>query len=211
MIIYQGHRQVREKDSFAFVETVRGNMEGFTVEQVKQAKLAHDAMAMMVHPSMQRMKQLVSKNTIVIRICHLPQPTLLCLVRTGGLFKVKVRRKPSRMRPDLIKVPLQVYERLKLVTLTADMMFVNGLSFFITKSRGIKLITVQFLPSRTVNRLVESFYAVMRVYRRGGFIVETCLMDIEFTKIVDKVTEVIILTLPSHENTLLTLRETFVQ
>ncbi|KAL7503697.1 hypothetical protein ACHAXN_001443 [Cyclotella atomus] len=79
-------------------------------------------------------------------------------------------------------------------------MFVNGLPFFITKSRDIKLITVQFLPSRTVNRLVESLHAVMRVYRRGGFIVETCLMDMESTKIVDKVTEVIVSTTATREH-----------
>jgi hypothetical protein len=110
----------------------------------------------------------------------------------GAIRGKTVRKKPSRVRPDLIRLPQQLYERLKIVTLAADVMFVNGLPFFITKSRGIKLITVQFLPSHTADRLVESLHSVMRVYRRGGFIVETCLMDMEFTKIADKVTELIV-------------------
>ncbi len=59
-------------------------------------------------------------------------------------------------------------------------MFVNGLPFFVTQSRGIKLITLEFLPSRTAKQLLKSLETVARIYRRGGYLVRLCLMDMEF-------------------------------
>jgi hypothetical protein len=41
----------------------------------------------------------------------------------------------------------------KYVTLVADVMFVNGLPFLVTSSRGISLVTIEYLPSRTAKRL----------------------------------------------------------
>lgn len=85
-------------------------MEGFTAEQVKRAKLARDAMAMMAHPSMQRMKQLVSRNTIVKNMpfttTNLTNSDALFCPDRGAIRGNTVRRKPSRVRPDLIKIPL---------------------------------------------------------------------------------------------------------
>ncbi|KAL7502512.1 hypothetical protein ACHAXN_001501 [Cyclotella atomus] len=59
-------------------------------------------------------------------------------------------------------------------------MFVNGLPFFVTQSQDIKLKTVEFLPSRTAKQLLESLESVAQLYRRGGFLVKLCLMDMEF-------------------------------
>eukprot|EP00804_Cyclotella_cryptica_P009645 CCRYP_011211-RA/>CCRYP_011211-RA protein AED:0.13 eAED:-0.02 QI:0/-1/0/1/-1/0/1/0/116 len=64
-------------------------------------------------------------------------------------------------------------------------MFVNGLPFFVTLSRGIKLLTIEFLPSRTGNQLHDSLQTVARLYRRGGFLIKMCPMDMEFKPIKD--------------------------
>ncbi|KAL7503745.1 hypothetical protein ACHAXN_001495 [Cyclotella atomus] len=59
-------------------------------------------------------------------------------------------------------------------------MFANGLPFFVTHSRDIKLKTIEFLPSHTAEQLLSSLESVARLYPRGGFIVKLCLMDMEF-------------------------------
>ena len=64
--------------------------------------------------------------------------------------------------------------------LAADVMFANGLPFFVTHSRDIKLKTIEFLPSHTAEQLLSSLESVARLYPRGGFIVKLCLMDMEF-------------------------------
>ena len=87
----------------------------------------------------------------------------------------------------------QIYEKLRDVVLTADVMFVNGLSC-------IKLVTLEYLPSRTAAQLHKSLLNVSRIYRRGGFLVKMCLMDMEFKKLEDDTTEVAINTTAAIES-----------
>ena len=70
-------------------------------------------------------------------------------------------------------------------------MFVNGVPFLVTLSRKIRLLTVEFLPSRTAAKLSEYLVKVSKLYARGGFTVRTILMDQEFDKVTDRV--------PTHE------------
>jgi hypothetical protein len=92
----------------------------------------------------------------------------------------------------MVSIPRELFEHIKNVTLAADVMFCNGLPFFVTVSRDIKLITVEFLPSRTVESLCSKLSKVLKVYRRGGFAVRTCLMDMEFKPLVDDFEEAVI-------------------
>eukprot|EP00804_Cyclotella_cryptica_P010069 CCRYP_018044-RA/>CCRYP_018044-RA protein AED:0.31 eAED:-0.77 QI:0/-1/0/1/-1/0/1/0/270 len=74
----------------------------------------------------------------------------------------------------------------KYVTLTADIMFVNGIPFLVTRSRGIQLITVEFLPRRTAKIIGSKLIRVLNVYQRAGFAVQTVLMDKEFDSVADQ-------------------------
>jgi hypothetical protein len=111
-----------------------------------------------------------------------------------------VRQKPHRVRPEYVSIPLQLYEKLRDVTLCADVMFVNGLPFFVTVSRGIKLYTAEFTPSRTVEMLTSKLMKVVRIYRRGGFLVRTALMDMEFKPLADLCEEVDVNTTSAREH-----------
>ncbi len=111
-----------------------------------------------------------------------------------------MRQRPRRVRPELVSIPQQLYERLRDVVLAADVMFVNGLPFFVTLSRGIKLLTTEFLPSCTANQLHDSLQTVARLYRRGGFLVKMCLMDMEFKPLEDVSKDVPINTTATREH-----------
>jgi hypothetical protein len=78
------------------------------------------------------------------------------------------------------------FEMHKYVTLVADIMFVNGLPFLVTSLRGISLVTIEYLKSRTAKRLIHTLERVIRIYGKTGFIVQTALMDMEFEKLRDK-------------------------
>ncbi|KAL7504940.1 hypothetical protein ACHAXN_002482 [Cyclotella atomus] len=65
-------------------------------------------------------------------------------------------------------------------------MFVNGLSLFVTESRKIGLLTVEFLPSQTADSLHNYLTKVVRFYKRTGFLVKMCLMDMEFEVLESK-------------------------
>lgn len=110
-----------------------------------------------------------------------------------------MRQLQSKVRPELVVLPRQICEKLRDVILTADVMFVNGLPHFVTLSRGIKLVTIEYLPSRTATQLHKSLVKVARIYR-GGFLVKMCLMDMEFQKLEDGTTEVLINTTAAREH-----------
>ncbi|KAL7523150.1 hypothetical protein ACHAXR_000042 [Thalassiosira sp. AJA248-18] len=59
-------------------------------------------------------------------------------------------------------------------------MFVSGLPFLITLSRGIRFGTAQYRPRRTAKLLCNALKETINLYKRAGFVVQTCLMDNEF-------------------------------
>ena len=83
-------------------------------------------------------------------------------------------------------IPDDVYRLYRFVTLTADVMFVNGVSFLITLSRRIKLYTVEHIPNHTGPVLANSLKKILNVYTRGGYMVKVILMDMESEKILAK-------------------------
>ena len=88
----------------------------------------------------------------------------------------------------------------KHVMLVADVMFVNGLPFLVTLSRGISLVTIEYLPSRTANRLIHTLDHVVQIYSKAGFAVQTALMDMEFKKLKDKMPNMVINTIAAREH-----------
>ena len=128
------------------IETVRKNYEGFTKEQVERAKAARDALAMMAHPRADRVNQVVSSTSAVrnwpFTAKDLANGELIFGPDRGAMRGKTTRQRPGRVRPQLVSIPQQLYERIREVVLAADVMFVDGLPFFVTLSRGIKLFTI---------------------------------------------------------------------
>ena len=69
----------------------------------------------------------------------------------------------------------------------ADVMFVNGNKFLVTRSRRIRLLTAEYIPTRTAAQLSSSIEKIVNLYARAGFTVNVVLMDQEFDKFVDEI------------------------
>ena len=82
-----------------------------------------------------------------------------------------------------MQIPRDFVQLHKYVTLVPDVMFVNGLPFLITSSRGLNLVTIEHLPSRTAKRLVQTLERVFKIYTTAGFIIQTTMTDMEFEKL----------------------------
>ena len=67
-----------------------------------------------------------------------------------------------------------------MITLAADVFFVDGTAFLLTVARRIKFVTVEHVPVRTATSLSKHLKQVFEVYGRAGFVVRTILMDGEF-------------------------------
>ena len=71
------------------------------------------------------------------------------------------------------------------VMLSADIMHVNGIPFFVTRSRHIHFGTVDVLPSLQAIDIGAALHRVVNIYARGGFQVTTALMDGAFAGLHD--------------------------
>ena len=73
------------------------------------------------------------------------------------------------------------------MTLTADVMYVNDIKFLTTRSQRIRLLTAEFIPTRTAAQLSSSVKKKINLYAKAGFVVNVVLMDQEFDKIASKI------------------------
>ena len=120
-----------------------------------------------------------------------------------GIKSKTVRRKPARVEVEDALVTRTIYDDYHcfvFVTLTADVMFVNSLPFLVTMSCRIRLITVEYTPSRTAKQLGSSITKVVHLYAIGGFVINIVLMDQEFDKIFDEVPKLEINTTAEREH-----------
>ncbi len=98
-----------------------------------------------------------------------------------------VRQASAPVVTDYVAVPCSVMDRNKVVTLAADVFFVDGTAFLITMSRRIKFVTTKHVPVRMAKSLAKHLDQVVHVYTQAGFITRTVLMDGEFEKVKDLV------------------------
>ena len=73
--------------------------------------------------------------------------------------------------------PDTIIEQYGNITLSADIMHVNSIPFFITWSRHIHFGTVDVLSSLQIADIGGALRRVVNIYARGGFQVTTALMD----------------------------------
>ena len=69
----------------------------------------------------------------------------------------QVRTKTDRVDPSYVSIPANFLKHHKFVILAADVMFVCGMPLLISLSRGIRFITVQYVPRRTAPDLANAF------------------------------------------------------
>jgi hypothetical protein len=104
-----------------------------------------------------------------------------------GLNLVSIKGKtvwhtPAPVVADYVNLPRLVAETNGVVTMVANIFFVDGMVFLIMVSWHIKFITAEYFQVRTVRSLCKHLERVRQVYKRAWFVVRTILMDREFEK-----------------------------
>jgi hypothetical protein len=170
----------------SFIQTVRGNMEGYMQHEVKDARAARKAQAMLGHPIDRDFLGMVRSGMIlncpvtpsaVQNANHIFGPDL------AGVRGRMVRRPPESVTTNYVQIPCVLLEQHQRVTLAVDGMFVNEVPFLVSMARGLNLVTAEHMPTRTAKQLVAGIVRIMDLYLRGGFQVGTVLMDNKFEKL----------------------------
>jgi hypothetical protein len=165
------------------IETVWSNMEGFTKREVEEAKAAREAQGMLGHPTDRKFLGMVCSN--MISNCSITENTvknanLIFGPDLAGVRGRTVRRPPEPVRIEYVQTPRMILDWHRIVTLAVDGMFMNGVSFLVSMSRGLNLITAKHTPSQTAKNLAAGISRIMELYAKGGFQVGTVLMDNKF-------------------------------
>jgi hypothetical protein len=177
---------IESKDGHMNVQTVRENYEGYTKREVLKAKEARRVQGLIGNPSKGDYKAMVRGNMIQ----NFPIiPDNITNVRTifgpdlASIRGKTVRRTPAPVVGDYLEVSQSVVQNNKIVTMAADVFFVDETVFLITVLRRIKFITVEHMQVRMASSLCKHLERVLQVYARTGFVVRTILMDAEFEKV----------------------------
>eukprot|EP00804_Cyclotella_cryptica_P023430 CCRYP_020847-RA/>CCRYP_020847-RA protein AED:0.40 eAED:-0.81 QI:0/-1/0/1/-1/1/1/0/516 len=185
------------------VQTLQHNFEGFSRNQVLRAIKARKLQAMLGSPAKTNYEGMVRGKLLdecPIDVADLRNAHAIFGPDLAGLRGRTVRHRPERVTTEIVAIPRDFVRLHKFVTLTADIMFVNGIPFLLMWSRGIQLITVEFLPRRTAKIIVEKLTRVLQMYHRAGFVVQTALMDKEFDAVADQCQTVAINTTAANEH-----------
>jgi hypothetical protein len=179
MLVQMGARQHGEfaKNSCTkgehtmLVEMVQGNYEGYTKNNILKAMQARRAQVMMGNPSEKDYKGVLSTHLISnypVTHTNITNARIIFGPDHPSVRGKTVRRAPAPVVTDYVAVPCSVVERNRVVTLAADVFFVDGTAFLITMSRRIKFVTTEHIPVRTAKSLVKHLDQVVHVMPKLG-------------------------------------------
>jgi hypothetical protein len=168
------------------VNTVRGNFEGYTCHEVKRAREAQCIQGMISNPTEREFAGMVHKQHLTncpVTVRDVDNTNLIFGPDLANLRGKTTRTKLERVRVEYVQIPWDFVQLHKYITLVADVMFLNGLPFLVTSSRGLTLVTIEHLQSRTAKHLVHTLERVFRIYTTTGFFIQMALIDMEFEKL----------------------------
>ena len=189
------------------IETVRKSFAGATKVEIEKAYLARTVQRRIGHPPDERFKEIVSLGEGGLRNCPITVADISNAPIIYGPNRPRCRggtkrdTKVLRVKEQRVAIPREFYRMHKMVTITADVMFINGIAFLVTLSRKLKFRTVEFVPKRTAKTLAKHLTKVLMLYARGGFIVNLALMDKEFDAVKEHVPYLQVNTTAAREHT----------
>jgi hypothetical protein len=166
------------------VSTVIQESEGFSKNQIAQAKTARDFQTKVGHPSAQDLKSVIKLNLIancpvmtedVDRAKTIFGPSLPILKgKTTG-------QSPQSVQTDYVAVPESILSANQHVTLFGDICFViKKVPFFITVSDHLKFTTTEHIVNHKLKQIVLAPLHVKAIYAARDFQIKVMIIDGEF-------------------------------
>ena len=171
-----------------YITTVTENKQKYSQIDVKRADGVQALQKVIGHPTAKQLSYLLDHHLIpnspftshdVRRAEQIYGPHL------GNLKGKTTQRNPPTVDQIMQQCPDTIIEQYGNVMLSADVMHVNGIPFFVTRSRHIHFGTVDVLPSLQAIDIGAALCRVVNIYARGGFQVTTALMGGAFAGLHD--------------------------
>jgi Reverse transcriptase (RNA-dependent DNA polymerase) len=171
-------------DGVVMLNTVAANKSKYTNADYERATVARKLQVIMGRPSTKELLRLVDNK--LLKNCPVTREDIMAAEHIFGPDVGSLRGKTVRRAPHAALVapvgalPIEIMARYRVVTLTADIMFVNKMMFLVTFSRNIRFGTVEKLGGKSDAVVLTALKDVVKRYRGGGFSVEMLMTDGEF-------------------------------
>ena len=198
-----------KQEAFQGVQTVHGNIEGFTRRQTERAMKARELYHSLHHPGVGNFKFMIRTGSI--RGC----PVTMEDVRNAELIFGKdlaalkgktVRKRPPPYIGNVFTVPKQLRKPNKYLPATMDVFTVNGVRFLAFSDTKIHMRMSVYLPAKTTVVFYGAMDQITDFFNRFGFHIKKIECDREFKPMMDPVKNEMQLVLEhpaaqSHANT----------
>jgi hypothetical protein len=173
----------RDEESTVFITTVDENKAKFSAYDYNKAKLARSILRRVGRPKTQDFIRYVRDNLIPncpITAQDVRNAEFIWGPDLGSLKGKTVRWQSPAVRAESYTIPLSIMQQYRNVTLSTDIMKVNGIPFFMTISRHIKFGSAGKLDSMENSMILKHFKLVIGVYAIRGFKVTVIMADNQF-------------------------------
>ena len=170
-------------NGISMVQTVKENEELFTLRQVGKARKARELYEMIGRPSYRDFVGIIQNNLLLnarITVEDINHAEHIFGKDLGSIVGKTTRAKPQHVVTDQVLIPPDIMIFHRNVILSADIMYIDRVPFLLTISRDIQFTTVERLVDKRTTSLEKGLLKVCGLYKRRGFVVKTCLADLEF-------------------------------
>jgi hypothetical protein len=136
------------------MQTVRSNYEGYTKQEIMQAKQARKVQAMIGNPSKKDFRSMEGNHLVAnfpVTHTNIANVHQIFCPDLASIQAKTVRQMPEPVVADYVAVLRTLMDRIKTVRLVADIFFVDGTAFLITLSQRIKFYNGQACASTNSN------------------------------------------------------------
>ena len=182
---------IEEAYESSFISTVAENTSNYSKSEIAGAEKARRLYSTLLFPSREHftwMNQHLAKSPVTTRDIEIA----LDIWGKKDINKLKggqVRVKAERVEGFKLAIPKGLLKFRHNVFLTADIVFVNGIPFFLTLSRKLDFTAVSHLSTRKISNVFKAFKSVYQFYRRRGFIITTVHADNEFAPLQELIND----------------------
>ena len=167
---------------YSLVQSVASNRKFLARNEISDADKALYYQELLGWPSMAAMKTYVKDN--LLKNCDV---TIDDIVRSEQLYgkavpelKGKMRRANPVTHADIARVPLPPILKGRCLHLFIDIIYVNKIAFFVSKTRHVNFIMVTTLKSRSAKHLIDAVHDHINKYEARGFEITDVHGDNEF-------------------------------
>lgn len=173
----------QNQEGTVLINTIANNKSNSTTRDYSRAIRAHRLQRIIACPITCTLLKSIDNNKI--KDCPITRKdVIIAKIIFGpdvGSIKAKTTCcKAQHVVVDVPDIPLKILKLHHDVTLTADIMYINGIPFFVSTSRKPHFSIVKVITNKKNDNIVGAIQQISNIYKQGGFKVMDILLDGKF-------------------------------